>query len=160
MLKLAGHLVFNSGSNESRLAPQFKWLEYTFKCCFVKKTPDIISPKSFSKRGRPCSKPNRRQKYSFTSHIMILQYKIKGVLARCHSFGLFFKNIWLIHTITQFTFVHHIRWGFLYVVILQVYFPKKSFIDGLSDSSRKWELLSWQSWCAVHVHIFCSCSYI
>ena len=31
MLKLAGHLVFNSGSNESRLAPQFKWLEYTFK---------------------------------------------------------------------------------------------------------------------------------
>jgi hypothetical protein len=30
ILKLAGHLVFNSGSNESRLAPQFKWLEYTF----------------------------------------------------------------------------------------------------------------------------------
>jgi hypothetical protein len=30
-LKLAGHLVFNSRSNEYSLAPQFKCLEYTFK---------------------------------------------------------------------------------------------------------------------------------
>jgi len=30
-LKLAGHLVFNIKSNASSLAPQFKWLEYTFK---------------------------------------------------------------------------------------------------------------------------------
>jgi hypothetical protein len=28
---MAGHLLFNSGSNESRLAPQFKWLDNTFK---------------------------------------------------------------------------------------------------------------------------------
>ncbi len=31
LFKLAGHLVFNSGSNESSLAPQFKWLDNTFK---------------------------------------------------------------------------------------------------------------------------------
>jgi hypothetical protein len=28
---MAGHLLFNSGSNESSLAPQFKWLDNTFK---------------------------------------------------------------------------------------------------------------------------------
>ncbi len=28
---MAGHLLFNSGSNESILAPQFKWLDNTFK---------------------------------------------------------------------------------------------------------------------------------
>jgi len=28
--KLAGPLVYYSGSNEHSLAPQFKWLEYTF----------------------------------------------------------------------------------------------------------------------------------
>ena len=28
---MAGHLLFNSGSNESTLAPQFKWLDNTFK---------------------------------------------------------------------------------------------------------------------------------
>ncbi len=27
---MAGHLLFNSGSNESSLAPQFKWLDNTF----------------------------------------------------------------------------------------------------------------------------------
>jgi hypothetical protein len=27
---MAGHLFFNSGSNESSLAPQFKWLDNTF----------------------------------------------------------------------------------------------------------------------------------
>ncbi len=31
---LAGHLVFNSGWNESSLAPQFKWLDNTFKHVF------------------------------------------------------------------------------------------------------------------------------
>jgi hypothetical protein len=30
---MAGHLLFNSGSNESSLAPQFKWLDNTFKNC-------------------------------------------------------------------------------------------------------------------------------
>jgi hypothetical protein len=34
-LKLAGHLVFNIKSNESSLAPQFKWLEYTFNSIFI-----------------------------------------------------------------------------------------------------------------------------
>ena len=29
--KLAGHLVFNSGSNEPSHALQFKWLDNTFK---------------------------------------------------------------------------------------------------------------------------------
>jgi hypothetical protein len=29
---MAGHLLFNSGSNESSLAPQFKWLDNTFNC--------------------------------------------------------------------------------------------------------------------------------
>ncbi len=28
---MAGHLLFISGSNESSLAPQFKWLDNTFK---------------------------------------------------------------------------------------------------------------------------------
>ena len=28
---MAGHLLFNSGSNKSTLAPQFKWLDNTFK---------------------------------------------------------------------------------------------------------------------------------
>ncbi len=28
---MAGHLLFNSGSNESSLAPQLKWLDNTFK---------------------------------------------------------------------------------------------------------------------------------
>jgi hypothetical protein len=28
---MAGHLLFNSGWNESSLAPQFKWLDNTFK---------------------------------------------------------------------------------------------------------------------------------
>jgi hypothetical protein len=28
---MAGHLLFNGGSNESSLAPQFKWLDNTFK---------------------------------------------------------------------------------------------------------------------------------
>jgi hypothetical protein len=28
---MAGHLLFNSGSNESSLVPQFKWLDNTFK---------------------------------------------------------------------------------------------------------------------------------
>jgi hypothetical protein len=28
---MAGHLLFNSGSNESSLAPQFKWLDNTIK---------------------------------------------------------------------------------------------------------------------------------
>jgi hypothetical protein len=28
---MASHLLFNSGSNESSLAPQFKWLDNTFK---------------------------------------------------------------------------------------------------------------------------------
>jgi hypothetical protein len=28
---MAGHLLFNSGSNESSLDPQFKWLDNTFK---------------------------------------------------------------------------------------------------------------------------------
>jgi hypothetical protein len=28
---MAGHLLFNSGSNESSLAPPFKWLDNTFK---------------------------------------------------------------------------------------------------------------------------------
>jgi hypothetical protein len=27
---MAGHLLFNSGSNEASLAPQFKWLDNTF----------------------------------------------------------------------------------------------------------------------------------
>ncbi len=27
---MAGHLLFNSGSNESSLAPQLKWLDNTF----------------------------------------------------------------------------------------------------------------------------------
>ncbi len=27
---MAGHLLFNSGSNESSLAPQFQWLDNTF----------------------------------------------------------------------------------------------------------------------------------
>jgi hypothetical protein len=31
---MAGHLLFNSGSNESSLAPQFKWLDNTFKLIF------------------------------------------------------------------------------------------------------------------------------
>ncbi len=31
---MAGHLLFNSGSNESSLAPQFKWLDNTFKWHF------------------------------------------------------------------------------------------------------------------------------
>jgi hypothetical protein len=36
---MAGHLLFNSGSNESSLAPQFKWLDSTLKSVdfFVKK---------------------------------------------------------------------------------------------------------------------------
>ncbi len=34
---MAGHQLFNSGSNESSLAPQFKWLDNTFKraCNFI-----------------------------------------------------------------------------------------------------------------------------
>ncbi len=28
---MAGHLLFNSGSNVSSLAPQFKWLDNTYK---------------------------------------------------------------------------------------------------------------------------------
>ncbi len=28
---MVGHLLFNNGSNESSLAPQFKWLDNTFK---------------------------------------------------------------------------------------------------------------------------------
>ena len=35
---MAGHLLFNSGSNESSLAPQFKWLDNTFKSD-IKKNP-------------------------------------------------------------------------------------------------------------------------
>jgi hypothetical protein len=31
---MAGHLLFNSGSNESSLAPQFKWLDNTLKTVF------------------------------------------------------------------------------------------------------------------------------
>ncbi len=31
---MAGHLLFNSGSNESSLVPQFKWLDNTFKVIF------------------------------------------------------------------------------------------------------------------------------
>jgi hypothetical protein len=31
IFKLAGPLVYYSGSNETSLTPQFKWLEYTFK---------------------------------------------------------------------------------------------------------------------------------
>jgi hypothetical protein len=34
---MAGHLLFNSGSNESSLAPQFKWLDNTFNAIFHKK---------------------------------------------------------------------------------------------------------------------------
>jgi hypothetical protein len=32
---MAGHLLFNSGSNESSLAPQFKWLDNTFNPNFA-----------------------------------------------------------------------------------------------------------------------------
>jgi hypothetical protein len=32
---MAGHLLFNSGSNESSPAPQFKWLDNTFKYIFL-----------------------------------------------------------------------------------------------------------------------------
>ncbi len=32
---MAGHLLFNSGSNESSLAPQFKWLDNTFKVFLI-----------------------------------------------------------------------------------------------------------------------------
>jgi hypothetical protein len=41
---MAGHLLFNSGSNESSLAPQFKWLDNTFKVyiCTVKKFPELL----------------------------------------------------------------------------------------------------------------------
>jgi hypothetical protein len=40
---MAGHLLFNSGSNESSLAPQFKWLDNTFK--FLRKKGLIQSPR-------------------------------------------------------------------------------------------------------------------
>jgi len=33
---MAGHLLFNSGWNESSLAPQFKWLDNTFKALLEK----------------------------------------------------------------------------------------------------------------------------
>ncbi len=32
---MAGHLLFNSGLNESSLAPQFKWLDSTFQVVFL-----------------------------------------------------------------------------------------------------------------------------
>jgi hypothetical protein len=32
---MPGTLVFNSRSNEYSLAPQFKWLEYTFNMAFL-----------------------------------------------------------------------------------------------------------------------------
>jgi hypothetical protein len=32
---MAGHLLFNSGLNESSLAPQFKWLDNTSKTTFL-----------------------------------------------------------------------------------------------------------------------------
>jgi hypothetical protein len=41
---MAGHLLFNSGSNESSLAPQFKWLENTFK-------DPVIAKKTSPKRS-------------------------------------------------------------------------------------------------------------
>jgi hypothetical protein len=37
---MAGHLLFNSGSNESSLAPQFKWLDNTFKLALTP-VPDL-----------------------------------------------------------------------------------------------------------------------
>ena len=50
--KLAGHLVFNSGSNESSLAPQFKWLDNTFKLL-------SLSPIFFFLASlKPCSELN------------------------------------------------------------------------------------------------------
>jgi hypothetical protein len=40
---MAGHLLFNSGSNESSLAPQFKWLDNTFKyaCRYSSTLPSV-----------------------------------------------------------------------------------------------------------------------
>jgi hypothetical protein len=54
---------------------------------FFKKTPDIISPKS-SQIGHP----NRRHENTFFYHKLILQYKIKGFVAQCRSFGLLKKS--------------------------------------------------------------------
>jgi hypothetical protein len=41
---MAGHLLFNSGSNESSLAPQFKWLDNTFKGLSSMSRPAPIGP--------------------------------------------------------------------------------------------------------------------
>ncbi len=38
---MAGHLLFNSGSNESSLAPQFKWLDNTFNFCKQCRNPGV-----------------------------------------------------------------------------------------------------------------------
>jgi hypothetical protein len=40
---MAGHLLFNSGSNESSLAPQFKWLDNTFNLHISQQLISIFS---------------------------------------------------------------------------------------------------------------------
>ncbi len=46
---MAGHLLFNSGSNESSLAPQFKWLDNTFNpFIFIRNKRRVISSEGFS----------------------------------------------------------------------------------------------------------------
>ncbi len=40
---MAGHLLFNSGSNESSLAPQFKWLDNTFNLNYAVAKSQIVT---------------------------------------------------------------------------------------------------------------------
>ncbi len=50
---MAGHLLFNSGSNESSLAPQFKWLDNTFKAYIY---PFMSSKSQYSSWDSPFKK--------------------------------------------------------------------------------------------------------
>ncbi len=47
---MAGHLLFNSGSNESSLAPQFKWLDNTFNMAVTKSLKNIRKLSEFVNR--------------------------------------------------------------------------------------------------------------
>ena len=52
---MAGHLLFNSGSNESSLAPQFKWLDNTFKLLEnpLKKVVVVNKIQKISEKNQP-----------------------------------------------------------------------------------------------------------
>jgi hypothetical protein len=59
---MAGHLLINSGSNESSLAPQFKWLDNTFNVVINFKTIFYLGIPTFSvlsSSSRPFISPEK-----------------------------------------------------------------------------------------------------